>query len=366
MKPQPSVEMVITELRRAGDGTLESTPSVFRFTGREHSSAQGEIQMNLKVSTVRREMPGSNTVVEQALAATWQPFEIVGEWDDKWGNRSPSGVAGLVGSGTGPYAMYMFTEFAEMVSRMPYVRFELDTLSFVGMLTDLVVTYRTSTRIVWKVTLSPHQNETLVDYSQKKLEKRQSIPKWLNDVANHRVKLNVNLAKAKAMSLKTPRISRFEDAMAQINDACDRLDKLGYDTFTSDTLKKLLLLATTFRRVSESCSNLVDTLDTITSADDVAWDGILETFKHLEWRADGLSVAWLMLGLSNEAAKDMQRRAEQKPKALYYPKAGEHLERISVKFYGTPDNWRQIYDRNHLSTIVMVGNEELIIPERAT
>lgn len=366
MKTPSSAEMVITELRRSGDGVLEDTPSVFRFTGREHSSAQGELSLNLKVSTVRHEMPGSNTVVEQALAATWQPFEIVGEWDDKWGNRAPSGTPGLTAPKTGPYAMFMFTEFAELVSRMPFVRFEIDTLSFVGMLTDLVVTYRTATRILWKVTMSPHQNETLVDYSQKKLEKRQSIPKWLNDIANKRVSLNVNLAKAKLMSLKTPRISRFTEAMDQINSACDRLDKLGYDTFTSDTLTKLLLMASTFRRVSESCNNLIDTLKTIVSTDDTAWGGILETFKHLEWRSDGLSVAWLMLGLSNEAAKDMERRAQQKPKAIYYPKAGESLERISVKFYGTADNWRQIYDRNHLSTLIMTGTEELLIPERAT
>lgn len=364
MKPQSSVEMVITELRRAGDGTLEDTPSVFRFSGREHSSALGELSMNLKVTSVRKEMPGSNTVVEQALAATWQPFEIQGEWDDKWGNRAPSGTPGLTTPRTGPFAMFMFTEFAEMVSRMPIVRFELDTLSFVGLLTDLTVVYRTATKIAWRVTLSPHQNETLVDYSQKRIEKRQSIPKWLSDIADRRVALNASLARVQAMSLKTPRISAFVLAMNEINAMCDRLDKLGFDTFQSDTVKKLLLLATTLRRVAKSCENVINTLKTITSADDVAWDGILETFLHLEWRADGLSVAWLMLGLSNEAAKDMERRAAQQPKALYYPKPGESLERISVKFYGTPDNWRQIYDRNHLSTIVMQGTEELIIPER--
>lgn len=366
MKPPPSVEMVITELRRAGDGTLEDTPVVFRFSGREHSSAQNDLALNLHVNTVRKDMPGSNAVVEHAMSATWQPFELMGEWDDKWGNRSPSGPPGLAGQRTGPFAMFMFTEFAEMVSRMPFVRLEIDSLSFVGILTDLHVMYRTSTRIGWKVLFSPHQNETLVDYGQKYVEKRQSIPKWLTDCSSYSVKLNQNANKLRAMSLKTPRVSRFDAAIVEINDAMDRLNKLGYDTFQNDTVKKLLTLASTFRRMREAANRVIDTIDAITSADDVAWGGILQTFTHLEWRADSLSVAWLLLGLSNEASKDMERRAEQRPRALYYPKAGESLERISAKFYGTPDNWRQIYDRNHLSSLVMQGDEELIIPERAT
>lgn len=365
MKPSPSVEMVITELRRAGDGTLVDSPVVFKFTGREHSSAQNDLSLNLHVSTVRKVIPGSNTVVEHAMSVAWEPFELMGEWDDKWGNRSAVSMSGAT-QRTGPYAMFMFTEFAEMVLRVPLVRLEIDSLSFVGLLTDLHVMYRTATRIGWKVTMSPHVNETLVDYGQKSLEKRQSIPKWLSDCSQRAVSLNRNLTNLKAMSLKTPRVSQFDAVIAEINDAVNRLNKLGYDTFQSDTVKKLLTLASTFRRMRSAALKVIDAIKTITSADDVAWDGVIETISHLQWRADSLSVAWLLLGLANEASKDMERRAQQKPRALYYPKAGESLEKISSRFYGTADNWRQIYDRNHLSSLVMQGTEELIIPERST
>ena len=66
--------MTITELQRSGNGVFEDTKVVFRWTGPEHSSAQGELELYLKVNTVRREIPGSNEVVEHVMAATWQPF----------------------------------------------------------------------------------------------------------------------------------------------------------------------------------------------------------------------------------------------------------------------------------------------------
>jgi hypothetical protein len=43
---------------------------------------------------------------------------------------------------------------------------------------------------------------------------------------------------------------------------------------------------------------------------------------------------------------------------------GESLYAISRKFYGTPHAWRLIYDRNHLTSVTLTGDEILIIPER--
>ena len=78
MRLVTSSEMTITELRRTGAGTLEDVRVVFRWTGVEHSAPQGDLELHLMVKTVRKEMPGSNEVVEQGLAATWQPFLVTG------------------------------------------------------------------------------------------------------------------------------------------------------------------------------------------------------------------------------------------------------------------------------------------------
>src|SRR5579885_2368547 len=131
-KIAPPIEQSITELQRAGDGTLVDTANVFRWSSQEHASAQGSIALHLMVQTVRKNMPGSNEVVEHALSATWQPFEIQGEWKDMWGNRRQGGGFAR----TGAYAKAMFEEFAKLVSRMPMVRYEIDALSFVGIITD--------------------------------------------------------------------------------------------------------------------------------------------------------------------------------------------------------------------------------------
>jgi hypothetical protein len=60
----------------------------------------------------------------------------------------------------------------------------------------------------------------------------------------------------------------------------------------------------------------------------------------------------------------MEERASPRAERLYKPSEGEHLYRISKKFYNTPLAWRLISERNHLKVMKMTGDEVLIIPER--
>ncbi len=363
MSKNSSVEMVITELRGDGEGVLESPPQVFKFSGREHSSSMNDLELHLKVTTVRKEMPGSNTVVEQAMSATWQPFELNGEWDDKWGNRRPLGIASM--NRTGSYAFFMFQEFSKLVSRMPLVRLELDALSFVGLLTDLTVTYRTKTRIGWKVTISPHENET-VEVDRPAGVVKQSIPKWLEDSALISRDMNLAFDEIRiSSSLKTSMFEKFQLRLLEVNDALSRLEEVSLDAFIVENLQqRLYLMATTYRRVRNAYKALTDDLISINSAE-LAFEDSLQAASFSEWVHSSLVSAWRAIGLSMNAEDDVRKRAYQKPKAIYYPKRGESLERISMRFYGSANNWRAIYDKNNLSSLVLDGNEELLIPEQA-
>lgn len=345
--------MVITEIQNSGSGILSTVKEVFRWSSAEHSSPQGSIDLHLLVKTIRKEMPGSNEVVEHALSATWQPFPIVGEWDDKWGSRRTSS----------PFAFTTFRDFAAFVSRMPLVRIEIDSLSFVGIFTEFKVKYERQSKIGWMMTFSPHQNETITT-SRPPRATRQSITQW---VVSSKVKsdsMNRSFEKLKALSLKTQRIDSFTQVMLELNDAIDRVNRVNQDGFGTEVEKRLLLMAQTFRRLRGAAMSAAIALRNVTSPIDVAYDDIMLTIRHVDWWTSSLSDAWSLVGISTKAERDVRSRIQPDTKAIYYPKRGESLERISFRFYDTANNWRMIYDRNNLSSLQLDGTEELIIPEK--
>lgn len=359
--------MTITELRRSGTGALENASSVstaFSFTGTQHSSAQGEVSMSLKVESNRRVIPGSNRVVEHLMSSSWQPVSFSGEWDDKWGNRRtpPNSTSERSGS----YAFYLYQEFAQLVQRMSTVRVELDALSLVGVITEFTPTYVTKTHIKWTFTLSPHENENLtVDWRHGPSPIRRSLPQWLKDCAD----LNTNIfdlfdRHLTVASLKTPRMSLFKTSLLAVSDAVTRLQQVGRVGLDVDAVQQLKLLATTFRRLRGAAYDAQLSLAQINSSTDVAFGDTMLQLTHAQWISDTITSLWRAVGLGADGERDMQKRIGQDPRAIHYPRAGESLEKISSRYYGAPDSWRLIYDRNHLTTLVLDGTEELVIPRR--
>lgn len=53
---------------------------------------------------------------------------------------------------------------------------------------------------------------------------------------------------------------------------------------------------------------------------------------------------------------------QQEPLRIYRPVQGDTLQSISNLFYGTPEQWREIYDQNELDSTDLSGIEELEIP----
>lgn len=356
--------MVITELRRTGSGAFEDTPVVFRWSGSEHSSSQGDVSLNLKVTTVRKVIPGGNEVVEQAMHVAWEPFELSGEWNDKFGNRVQPQLAGL--RRTGAYALSTFEEFAEMVGRMPEVRVELDALSFVGIIQDLKIKYSSKTYIRWAVTMSPHRNVNVPTARKSELGFSQSVQKWISDVSEQGKSLNTGFKNMlSAVSLKTPQADSFTALLLAINDAIDRLQGISTEGFGTNAEQKLLLTASTFRRLRGACLQAAIALQRSAASEQIAFDDALMSARYCEWTCSSIADVYRTIHLSVAAEADMIKKVGQKPKRLYHPRRNESLEKISAEVYGTPDNWRRIYDANHLGSLVLDGTEELVIPEGA-
>src|SRR5512138_2155837 len=143
--------MVITELRRTGS-SVDPTPTVFRWTSDTHSSMTNPLALKLKVTTMRRMPAGGEMPVEQVMSASWEPFTVEGEWNDKWAGRG--------------FAQSMKLEFPRMVGRTQLVRLQIDQESLVGLITDLQTTYYTRDRVAYSFTFSPHVNEAVGSFQQ--------------------------------------------------------------------------------------------------------------------------------------------------------------------------------------------------------
>jgi nucleoid-associated protein YgaU len=60
--------------------------------------------------------------------------------------------------------------------------------------------------------------------------------------------------------------------------------------------------------------------------------------------------------------KQFEAIARTTPLARHRVKDGETLQRISIKFYNTADNWKKIYDHNKLTSTQLTVGTVLEIP----
>lgn len=347
-----STETRIAEVRRTGAGNIDELGTTFVWNGETHSGIQGNLEFKLTSKVPRKEMPGSNEVVHHAMASTWQPFTFRGEWDDRW-----------MGSGE---AWTTFLDFSRFISRIPLVRLTIDAMSWVGILTDLEISYRTIDRIGWTCTISPESNETVKDVfiNVGPVILQKSIPQWLNDASTQSALLQAQHDATKDLALSSQDLLDQEASLAEMADATTRANAIGQNGLSEDASRQLLILATAFRRVRGAGINAALAVSQKRHDLSIAFDSIIQTLRYEQWVHQTTVEAWRAVGLSRSAEIDMRSRASTHPRAIYRPRRGESLERISVRFYGTPDNATLIYNANNLASLFLTGEEELIIPER--
>ena len=340
----------ITELRRTGSGFYEATPVRFEWDSATHTGIQGDVNFELAVKTARFEI--GEDVVEHVMAATWQPFEIGGRWKDCFAGRG--------------FAERTMTQFAQLVGRTPLVRLQLDRLSWTGLLTNARFTYITVDNIGWSATLSPHTNETVGRFQPTKpispiVKPLQQHHEAIADSVTAIETVNTSIASYPAGTEDVvdvaPVIAGLTDANARIADVIAGA--------TGDAQRALLTAATTLRRARNAALELLGSMRSKRAGTISALDGVIDVLRFDGWVRSIREEATRAAGLALIAEQDMRRRAERKPRALHVARSNDTLERLALRYYGTPDAWKTIFDANHLDALVFEGGEELIIPERA-
>jgi hypothetical protein len=374
---QSGVQMSVKELRRTGSGDIEATDTSFEWSGLTHSSMQNTLSFKLMSKIVRKVLPGSNTVVHQAMSAAWEPFTIGGEWDDKWMGRGQ--------------AMETYLAFARFIQKMPLARVTIDSLSFVGMIQDLEIDYLHENKIGWKFTVSPEENENVTSdvlMGTGELVTKKSIPQWYHEAQISTDALQSVSTVAANIPLQTEDLEDVQSSLDGLNDALTQIEQLStFSAAVIDVAQSVIQGQSVQDLVTNGLTAGIDVTDivwqlpaayarlmnaSLTVLDSVidkrpdtscAYDDLIQELRFAQLVHQTTTGAWQNIGVATDAIRDLKSRASQKPRAIYIPKPGESLERISNRYYGTPDNANLIYIKNSLRSIVLSGTEELIIPE---
>lgn len=356
----------ITELRRLGAGVLEETPVVFAWDSRTHSMPQMEtLDYELKINTVRELDPLSEEIVEQVMGPEWSPFEMHGDWLDKWAGQG--------------FAEDTEREFARMVGRVPLVRVQLDKRSFTGIITNLKIRYRTSGEIGYTITFSPHTNENVGTFRREPsnaptvhpVESRLGEIEDLTTDLGDELDLAVATVPAKTDDIEALQIP-IDTVSIELRRASAAYDAIAFDaqlggdllTIGERTVSHLFALASSFSRVEQAATDVAFTVGQLAAVDVVAYQDVSGGIGFEEWSRNTYCDAQLAAAAARAAAADARARAAQRPMTLHVVKAGETLFRISTRYYGTPNSWRVIYTANDLDSITLVAGTTLVIPER--
>jgi len=359
-------EMKITELRRPGAGVLEDVPVQFLWDAQNHSMMQDTLDLELQVNT-NREMPaGADEPVEQVLSVEWKEIELHGEWKDSWAGQG--------------FAKRTFTEFARLVQRVPLVRFEHGQHSLVGLLTNLKIKERTEFEVGWTVKFSVHRNENIgppsapvvapqstVNFTQRIQTQRDSLEK-INNV----------LEFAKTLPLSTQDI---DDALDNVGDLVTTVDgaefatnaiafenpeSLDFMEMADRAQHKLLAVAAAFSNIrNQAQTSLLDVQELI-SSDVLAYNDVIANLRFEEWVRTQQTECIRMIGEARASEIDARSRATRRPRGIHRVRQGDTLDRVSMKWYGTPDSGRFIRDANNLDSILLPPGLDLIIPDVTT
>lgn len=338
----------ITELRRTGAGRLEDTPVVFRWDAASRSMPENIIETPLVVKTHRTELPGADEPVEHVMSVAWQPFELSGQWKDRWAGRG--------------FAMSMYREFGRLVARGSLVRIQFSQLSYVGLITDYTPGYRRDDWVTYQFTFSPHQNETIGSTRLKRVVQVQARP--IIDHVGQAQAINAEIAAQQEAAREIALASSLREDLGidllALSGVIDRAADAGGHSLETDATQKLLAVGALFRSVRGAAQSVTQRVAKVRSDAHVALDDVIQTLRFDEWTRTTASDARRTMFQSWQAERDMETRARAKPRAIHRARQGESLERIGLR-YGVP--WRLIYDANGLSSYVLNGTEELVIPE---
>jgi hypothetical protein len=302
---------------------------------------------------VRTDYPGATTPSVQILGPMMKAFTLEGTFDDRYN------FAG--------YAKAEMRRFEEMCKRGNLCQIQFQDQVFIGLFTEWDFPYKRDWQIGYSFTFDPHERPENYDLSDRSPDIEMS-PAVLFDA--------VDLAIQAALEFndRAPRAHLAGDTMADVEASlasmASSVDQLGLTLDNRDLLPPenpvdgFTRLASQFREVQGAAYNVLVELGSARSDVELAVQTAMGVLDFEDWTRSLRFAARIAMGRAVAGDRACGARAEPDAVRLYRPQQGESLYGISRKFYGTPHAWRLIYDRNHLTSITLTGDEILIIPER--
>lgn len=303
--------------------------------------------------TVRTDYPGAKTPSEQVLGPNHKPFSLTGRFDDRY--NFPG------------YAVQEMRRFEAMVRRGNLVRIGFQNQAFEALITDLSFDYHREWYIGYTITVSTHDRPDDFTIEDRSPSTARSVQGAFDEMDFVVQALATVQTEAPASYLEgsinadaqadTDALLVAQDSLANTVD--ERELRIG-----PETIGPFKRIATQFRTVGNLAFSLSNNLIALRSDVSMGVRTALSVLNFEDWSRSMRFNARIILGSSQVASRDIEERDEAEAIALYRPTAGESLYAISRRFYGTPNAWRLIAERNALQTTNLDGTELLIIPER--
>ena len=356
---------IIEELRRVGGRTLGTKDAAERFEWSTASTPPDAVRGGAracpvkpwgqggKQRMVRTNYPGAKNPSSQVLGPTQEPQTFTGRWDDRYN------FAG--------YATQERNRFEAMCERGNLVRVQMGQEVFEGIIESWEFPWRREWDIPYSFTLDVHSrgDVNIDDRSPATVLSASALFDSL-DLACQGLQAVQDSAPLRFMATDAA-----SGADAAIADVSVRRDELAATLDQRELLPSekptdaFVRLATQFRIAASSGFSALVGLYEVRSDIDLGVRTAMSVLDFEDWSRSVRFMARVLVGSALASGSDIAERADPAAVRLYRPVEGESLYSIARRFYGTPNAWRTIADRNGLEDFELTGDEILIIPERS-
>lgn len=352
----------LTERPREGSGTF-GAGEVFEFEAEHHASPTGQIDMPLTVTTSRKSLPGTEEPVEQVISSSLEPFQMSGEWSDRWN--------------TPGFALDTWKRFEALVRRANLVEIEFVGIRLVGLITNFTPGLVTPDVVPWSITFSPHARGGAIGNSSARINRStargpaaqldtpQNTTAYKNKVVAIKADMDDLQMNAPKNQMAGIGYSDTAAALADFQESTDQLEVVSNDSSietANSAVASFRQELAVHRQILGRAQSVIDETSALNAEVGAAFDDVVLIFQYEEWIREMRRYARTAVLSSWQAEQDLKDRINTRPVGRHRAKKGESVYEVSQTYYGTPDEWKRIHEANNIFVMEFEGGEELLIP----
>jgi hypothetical protein len=347
----------ITELRRTGAGVLQENPEGARFVwdGATHTLPVADVDITQQVNTVRTVYPGTEHPVEQVLSFEIAPFDISGEWNDKF--NFPG------------FAAEQELAMDALHRRGALVRMDFEQFSLTGIITHFTRGLRHRTHLTWSLTFSPHYRDTqdatvrggqVISSGARPLrEQAQETEEVIQaTTASHDAGRGLALATA-SYPVTGATVLAATTTQAGINARASA-------GLTDNSAEELRTQQERYASLQAVGATQAARLATVRSDDATSFDSVVQRLGFALWSRGVRTGGRVTLTRSFDAQRELDLVLVAQTRAVIRPSVGSSVYRVAGDFATSPEGWRDVALANNRSELFFDGVTELTVPVERT